>query len=700
VRFLIADTFTTSLGKLASEEQSLVKTTVFDLQLNPAHPSLQFHRIAGAKDKNFWSVRSSRDLRIIIHKTEADFLLCYVNHHNAAYTWAERRKLQAHPDTGAAQLVEIRETVQEYVVPKYVEAAVARPVRTPFSSLGDAELLGYGVPPDWLDAVRLATEDSIFDLFGRLPAEAAEALLEVATGGHPVVTVMNNRAADPFNHPDAKRRFALISSSDELTRALEFPWDKWTIFLHPEQRSFVEKEFNGPARVSGSAGTGKTIVALHRVYNLALKSPGNRLLLATFSPSLAFALEANLKKLVTKQPRLSEQIEVESIPALIKRLFAIHFGRIEFASESVIKEIIASEKLSLNARKFSTYFLWKEWEQIVDAWQIRSWEQYRVVPRLGRKTRLSEEGRKCLWELFENVRSKLTAHSLITEADACQRLESLFRDKGLSPYDHAVIDEAQDISVPQMRLLAALLADKSNGLFFAGDLGQRIFQQPFSWSTLGVDIRGRSKTLKINYRTSQEIRRQADRLLDPQFADVDGISEDRRGTISVFSGPAPSVRRCNSSDQECTEIAKWLTEQISNGIAEQEICLIVRSEDEVPRALEAVKAAGCSSRLLGNSDTALSLGVTVAKMHLAKGLEFRAVGVMACDDEVIPLQARIESVGDDADLEEVYATERQLLYVACTRARECLIVSGVEPTSEFLDDFEQGSGIVFRPLSG
>lgn len=690
MRFLIADTFTSSLAKLTSEEQSLVKTTAFDLQLNPAHPSLQFHRIAGAKDKNFWSVRSSRDLRIIIHKTEADFLLCYVNHHNAAYAWAERRKLQTHPETGAAQLVEIRETVQEYVVPKYVEAAVAKPVRTPFSSLGDAELLGYGVPPDWLDAVRLATEDSIFDLFGRLPAEAAEALLEVATGGHPVVPVANSRAADPFNHPDAKRRFTLISSSDELTRALEFPWDKWTIFLHPEQRSFVEKEFNGPARVSGSAGTGKTIVALHRVYNLALTSPGNRILLATFSDSLASALEANLKKLVTKQPRLSEQIEVQSIPALIKRLFTVHFGQMQFASESTIKEIIASEKSSIDARKFSTHFLWKEWEQIVDAWQIRTWEQYRVVPRLGRKTRLNEEGRKNLWELFEKVRSKLTTHSLITEADACQRLESLFREKGLSPYDHAVIDEAQDISVPQMRLLAALLADKPNGLFFAGDLGQRIFQQPFSWSTLGVDIRGRSKTLKINYRTSQEIRRQADRLLDPQFADVDGISEDRRGTISVFSGPAPSVRRCNSSDQECTEIAKWLNEQISNGITEQEICLIVRSENEVPRALDAVKAAGCNSRRLGNSETASNSGVTVATMHLAKGLEFRAVGVMACDDEVIPLQSRIESVGDDADLEEVYATERQLLYVACTRARDCLIVSGIEPTSEFLDDFEQG----------
>jgi len=691
MRFLIADTFTSSLGKLTSEEQSLVKNTAFDLQLNPAHPSLQFHRIASAKDKNFWSIRSSRDLRIIIHKTEADFLLCYVNHHNAAYDWAERRKLQTHPETGAAQLVEVRETIQEYVVPKYVESDVSRPVRTPFSGLADSELLGYGVPPDWLDAVRMATENSILDMFGHLPAEAAEALLELATGGRPVVAVANGRVADPFTHPDAKRRFTPIASSDELTRALEFPWDKWTIFLHPEQKSFVEKDFSGPARVSGSAGTGKSIVALHRVYNLALKRPASRILLSTFSDSLASALEVNLHKLIAKQPRLSEQIEVQSIPTLIKRLFEVHFGKVAFASESAIKKIIGREKDSIDAKKFSTYFLWKEWEQIVDSWQIRDWEQYRIVPRLGRKTRLSEDGRRSLWQLFENVRLRLTTQSLITEADACQRLESLFREKGVSPYDHAVIDEAQDISVPQLRLLAALLADKPNGLFFAGDLGQRIFQQPFSWNALGVDIRGRSKTLKINYRTSQEIRRQADRLLDPQFADVDGVNEDRRGTISVFSGPAPTVRHCQSTDEECTEVAKWLHNQIANGITEPEICLIVRSENEIPRALDVLKVAGCHSRRLGDSDARPSLGVTVATMHLAKGLEFRAVGVMACDDEIIPLQSRIESVGDDADLQEVYATERQLLYVACTRARDCLLVSGVEPTSEFLDDFEQGN---------
>ncbi len=689
MRFLIADTFTSSLGKLTNEEQSFVKNTAFDLQVNPAHPGLQFHRIERAKDKNFWSLRSGRDLRIIVHKTESNFLLCYVNHHDVAYAWAERRKLQTHPETGAAQLVEVRETVQEYIVPKYVETTVKRESPKPFVAFKDSELLAYGVPADWISEVREATEDSIFDLFSHLPAEAAEALLELATGGRPnIAAIPDTVQSDPFAHPDAKRRFSLISSSDELSRALEFPWDKWTIFLHPEQRSFVEKNFNGPARVSGSAGTGKTIVALHRAYNLALKNPGDRILLSTFSDSLGRALQDNLHKLIANQPKLGEQIEVLALPTLVKRLYETHFGRATFASEVDVRQIVAVEKDQTEAKKFTTFFLWKEWEQIVDAWQIRTWDQYRVVPRLGRKTRLNEDGRRILWDFFEKVRATLKSKRFITEPEACQRLEDLFREQGRFPYDFVVIDEAQDISVPQLRLLAPVLAAKPNGLFFAGDLGQRIFQQPFSWAALGVDIRGRSKTLKINYRTSQEIRRQSDRLLDAQFTDVDGVREDRTGTVSVFSGPAPIVIRSANVEDECSEVAKWLQEQLANGLTEQEICIIVRSENEVSRAMAAVSAAGYKSRRL-TTDLNADSGVTVTTMHLAKGLEYRAVAVIACDDEIIPLQARIESVGDDADLQEVYSTERQLLYVACTRARDCLLVSGVEPASEFLDDFEE-----------
>ena len=206
-------------------------------------------------------------------------MLCYVGHHDKAYDWAERRKLETHPKTGAAQLVEIRETVKEIVVPVYVQTEIAAKPQPPprrsciFAGMSDDELLGYGVPAEWLNDVKKATEDTLLALTDHLPAEAAEALLELATGGKPRVPQPAVATANPFDHPDAQRRFRVMANVEELQRALDFPWEKWTVFLHPEQRQLVERDYTGPARVSGSAGTGKTIVALHRAAHLARTQP-------------------------------------------------------------------------------------------------------------------------------------------------------------------------------------------------------------------------------------------------------------------------------------------------------------------------------------------------------------------------------------------------------------------------------------------
>ena len=331
-------------------------------------------------------------------------------------------------------------------------------------------------------------------------------------------------------------------------------------------------------------------------------------------------------------------------------------------------------------------FLQNEWAQVVDAWQLRSWEAYRDVPRLGRKTRLAESRRRELWAVFERVLARLTGEGLVTRARLFSLLASHYRTSGRPPYDHVVVDEAQDVSVAQLRFLAAHGANRPNCLFFAGDLGQRIFQQPFSWLALGIEIRGRSRTLRINYRTSHQIRRQADRLLDLDIADVDGNTERRDDTVSVFNGPSPSVIGADTPEAESAQVADWLRARLADGVEAGEIGVFVRTSNQLTRARAAVEAAGLPFTILG-ADTGAGEGrVSVCTMHLAKGLEFRAVAVMACDDEVIPLQERIETATEMSDLEEVYNTERHLLYVACTRARDHLLVSGVSPVSEFLDD--------------
>ncbi len=706
--FRIADTFTDSLAKLTGEEQKLVKTTAFDLQLNPASPGLSFHKLDKAKDKNFWSVRVGSDIRLIVHKSDASLLLCYVDHHDKAYDWAERRKLETHPKTGAAQWVEIRETVQEIVVPVYVQSAVQAELVLPpktapalkplFVNMADDELLGYGVPAEWLADVKIVTEDTLLALSDHLPAEAAEALLELATGGKPRVPALPTATANPFDHPDAQRRFRVMTNVEELQRALDFPWEKWTVFLHPEQRHWMERDYSGPARVSGSAGTGKTVVALHRAVHLARTHPNTRVLLTTFTDTLASALHTKLKRLLGgglsgNEPRLAERIDVHSINAIGLRLYKAHVGPATIASREIVRELVSEAANVVGGHKFGLHFLLTEWEQVVDAWQLQNWEAYRDVVRLGRKTRLPEAQRAVLWSIFERVRAGLKERKLLTHAELFSAMAVAISKSKNVVFDFAVVDEAQDISVAHLRFFAALGGSRPDALFFAGDLGQRIFQQPFSWKSLGVDIRGRSRTLRVNYRTSHQIRSQADRLLGPVVTDVDGNSEDRSDTVSVFNGPPPTIRTFNDESEEINNVGNWIAGQAKAGVLPHEFGVFVRSTAQLHRAEAAVNAAGLAFKILDEHVETISGHVSISTMPLAKGLEFRAVVVMACDDEIIPLQERIETVGDDADLQEVYDTERQLLYVACTRARDHLLVTSIAPASEFLDDMRNHSRI-------
>jgi mRNA-degrading endonuclease RelE of RelBE toxin-antitoxin system len=691
--FRIADTFTNSLARLTGDEQKAVKTTAFDLQLNPTSPGMSFHKLDKAKDKNFWSVRVNDDIRIIVHRSAGSLLLCFVGHHNPAYQWAERRKLETHPTTGAAQLVEIRETVKEIIVPAYIQAeqpkkksylpkAVAKLL---FADMPDQEILSYGVPAEWLTDVKNATDETLLALTDHLPAEASEALLELATGGKPRPPQVIAPMASPFEHPDALRRFRIMGNVEELERALDYPWEKWTIFLHPDQRQLVERDFAGPARVSGSAGTGKTIVALHRAAHLARTEANARVLLTTFSDPLANALHARLKRLLGNEPRLGERIDVHSLDAIGLRLYKAHIGAVTIASPEVVRDLIKEASAAVPEHKFSHRFLIAEWDQVVDAWQLESWESYRDVARLGRKTRIPEAGRKILWAIFERVRAGLITRRLITLAQMFTSLATAISNNKNPVFDHAVVDESQDIGVGHLRFLAALGGGRPNSLFFAGDLGQRIFQQPFSWKALGVDIRGRSRTLRVNYRTSHQIRSQADRLLAPVVTDVDGNKEDR-SAVSVFNGPQPTVSVLKNESEEGKVVGEWIAARGKAGLQPHEIGVFVRSAAQLTRAQAAVKRSGMPFKVLDEHVETASGHVSIGTMPLAKGLEFRAVVVMACDDEVVPLQGRIEAVGDDADLEEVYDTERHLLYVACTRARDELLVTSVEPASEFLDD--------------
>ena len=505
--------------------------------------------------------------------------------------------------------------MREIAVPAYVPAAAPpKSVTRPLAGSSDDVLLGYGVPAEWLNDVREADEDGLLAVAGHLPAEAAEAILQLATGETPAPRPTSVAAVatqgvppetlgflrlDPFSHPDAQRRFRVVTSVEELERALDAPWDKWAVFLHPEQRQLVTKDFSGPARVAGSAGTGKTVVALHRAVHLARTMPEGRILLATLSEPLAHALRTNAKRLIGNQPRVLERLEVHAMSTLGLRLHQAQIGPVRLASSDDINALLRDAAKVVGDHKFSPLFLRTEWDQVVDAWQLGTWEAYRDVQRLGRRTRLTKARRAVLWAIVEQVQASLKARGLMTESAVFQALAEAQADRAPA-FDAAIVDEAQDISIAQLRFLAALGGGRPNALFFSGDLGQRIFQQPFSWKALGVDVRGRSKTLRVNYRTSHQIREQADRLLGPEMTDVDGNREDRRHTVSVFNGPPPEIRTFPSERDEGEAVGNWLRSLGNDGIQAHEVGVFVRSPAQVSRATAAVAAAaaGLSARVL------------------------------------------------------------------------------------------------------
>ena len=683
MEFLIADTFTNSFAQLTEEKQKTVKTAACDLHLNPTTSYLAFHKLDRARDAQFCSMRITDDIQLIIHKTDDSLLLVYVDHHDQADHWAEQRTITPHPITGAAQLVAFREVAETIATADavVVDRIAAKPAL--FAHLPMDTLLHHSVPPEWVDTVYNANNETLLEIVEHLPQEAAEAVLELATGSTPKPTPLAVDI-DPFDHSDAQRRFRVIASLDELQRALEYPWEKWAIFLHPSQRQLVERDYAGPARVSGSAGTGKTVVALHRAVQLVRRHPQSRVLLTTFSEPLAQAMGRKLVFLAGDQPR----IVVRAIHNIGQDLYTEAFGAPTLVSQKLLVQLLEEAAAQHGNHTFTARFLLGEWSDVVDAWQLHSWEAYRDVPRLGRKTRLGRKQRETLWSIFAHVQGELTRHNLLTWPEIFARITDQHANRTKPLFDFAVIDEAQDMGVAEIRFLAGLGVSQTNGLFFAGDLGQRIFQQPFSWQALGVDVRGRSQTLRVNYRTSHQIRHLADCLLPSALGDVDGNLESRVATVSVFNGPIPTINICPNAQHEAQFVAAWIGDALRQGFHPHEIAIFVRDRAQWERAKQAVNQSGCTAMTMDDTMETTTGHILIASMHLAKGLEFRAVVVMACDENVIPLQERIETVTDESDLEEVYNTERHLLYVACTRARDYLLITGVDPASEFLDDLK------------
>jgi superfamily I DNA/RNA helicase len=682
MRFAIANTFQRALQKLEGKDSlaaKLAKQAAFDFQMNPAQPGFSFERLNNCKDPNFWSLRVNDNVRIIAHRASDIVTLCYIDRHDEAYQWAERRRFEVHPATGAAQIVEIRETVRE--ITKVIEKQVKPPL---FSGFEGDYLLALGVPTEWLDAVCHVSEDNFDALIGHLPDEAVERLLDLAAGKlvpRPETT-KGVTDATALLHPDAQRRFRVIDNQQELRQALDFPWDQWIIFLHPTQRSVVERSFSGPARVTGSAGTGKSVVALHRAAWLARQNAKAKILLTTFSKTLATRLAQNADILLGKSAERT-QIEVEHLHKIARDLWVKNKGRAFHAvtAKRLTALIEASQAAVDGATKFSASFLRSEFEAVVDPSGITTWEQYKDAFRANRGTPLGLRQKLTIWRVFETLLQLLAKEDLSTWNSLCNQAA---QSSTVPLYDHVVADEVQDFGPAELRLVRALAAPGRNDILLCGDSGQRIYKPGTSPLRCGLDVRGRTTQLKINYRTTQQIRRFADSLFSSSEADADG-DPLTRDAVSILNGPTPQVVGSDSIASEVSGLAHWLELRLSEGMKPNEIAIFARTEAVLhDRAERALEEAGLKRQLLTDDDPATENHVSLGTMHRAKGLEFKAVAIVGCDFGLLPLRSVLDSIPDSVDRALFLEQERNLLYVALTRAREQVLVTHTSQPSDFL----------------
>jgi superfamily I DNA/RNA helicase len=676
----LSQDFLLHLAKLPAVVQGKVLKWAIRFQTDPTASGFSYEKIRAARDPHLRSVRIDGDWRGMgfVPPRSDLYILLYVDHHDEAYRWAENRKLTINPVTGAMQVVLVEEVCAP---PASAEVTVRRAPdeiighQCLFAALSDAELLSLGMPADLLSRVRQITSETELDaLQPVLPIEAYEGLFLVAAGDT-VSQVLSAREthvdrlidtedfATSMETAESQSRFVVVDNDEALTAIMNAPLAQWRVFLHPLQKRLAVGDRSGPVRVLGGAGTGKTVLAMHRAKWLAEHATpaGKKVLVTTFTRNLAIDLETNLNTLCTRD--IMSRIEVRNLDAWVLR-----FLRSKRYEQSIVygrqDEAAACWNLALAVKDASLglddEFYAAELEQVVLAQGIATLDAYRAARRVGRGVVLSRAKRDAIWPVFEEYRAQLASRRLKEVDDAYRDAAQLIEKERHHPYSAIVVDETQDFGPQALRLLRALIKPGTNDLFFVGDGHQRIYHRnKAAMSRSGIDIRGRARKLYINYRTTDEIRRQAVALLEGVAVDdLDDGTDDNTRYKSLSHGPAPILESCPSREALVERVkailAAWGV--VLEAPHLDATCIMAESRASRDQLMAALRAAGYAVESI-EPDTRVSAEANCllfATMHRAKGLEFQNVIVTS----TTVLQ------GDRA------AVAPQLLYVALTRAKQ------------------------------
>lgn len=673
---------------------------------DPSGNGLNLETVEGSKDSSIKSLRVDQGYRAIAFEVGRDIMFVHVNEHDKAYRWAAGRRVKLDPETNRIRIIEEVDAVTEPIV---IHAPAAQAL---FGAAPDARLRTLGVPEEELPAIRhLFTIEALEEAEERFDPLTYQILYAVAAGydDEEIKTLtgvgaeQDARSQTPASgltfgqliETEQSRNTIFIPESEaELRRVFEEGLEGWRIFLHPEQRKIAYRDYNGPVLVRGGAGTGKTVVAMHRAKHLAdliEKDPaksGRRVLLTTFTTSLAYDIEANLRTLCPEHldaspPRI-EVINLDKwVSQFLKRknfirevaFFDEGRDRLDLVWRSVFDDHELGEGLSES-------FVRAEWAQIVQAKGLADLRGYLKASRTGRGTPLDRKKRAQLWEIFADYRARLISEGLAEPDDAYREANEILSSEAPNlPYAAVVLDEAQDMGEQAFRLIRAIVpatptGDK-NSLFIVGDAHQRIYGRRASMSASGIDVRGRSKQLRLNYRTTQEIRAWAVAVLEGvNVDDLDEGKDTLRGYISLMRGGAPQLVGSKSETDELQGLVAWLRALPADQIRLADIGVVCARKVDVERVYKALQTAGIEAVILkSGSDNRSVPGVRITTMHRAKGLEFFAVAIPFLSDTAFPPPRKLRTAVDPADREDMVMQYRSLLHVAATRAKQALRIS-------------------------
>lgn len=670
-------------NKLPAGVQKKVAEFVDVFQKDPTDPSLHLHALKETMaDHKVRGANLPSGYRAIIIAPDkgTTYLLVHIDAHDKAYDWAKNKRFEVHPKTGVFQLFDVAE--MESIAKDKTESSASDGSGYFLDDLSEEDLFIAGVPKPLIPAVLAIDSDDAFDaLIDYLPNDCKDVLTGIASGmtvdealsemlgvsTEENETIPENSGDFSYIYKSASFDLVLVEGEEHLKEVLEASLEEWRIFLHPYQKKLVKWQTKGPMNINGSAGTGKTVVLLHRAVHLAkeLKDPADKVLITTFTTNLSITLNDYIKRM---DKDAAKRIEVTNLHALA-RTICWHSGWKGKIGEKSDYKAIWDQILISITNELPILFdeIIKEYWKVVDANGVYNEDAYLTTIRSGRP-RFSRKQKKTIWPILKEFQTELKKRNILTFEGIIHQARLAVEQGNFRDYRHVLVDEVQDFSLEALRLIRAIAPvdeELSDPLCTVGDGHQRIYRTKIPMSRAGIKIIGRSRRLKINYRTSEQIRIYSHGVLNGvEIDDLNGGSASITGDRSVFKGPEPLIEKCKSIKEECDAIVSWIQILIEDqGLKDHEICITPYKEDIVTSLTE----AGFTIFRLKPREVdpgANEPGIRMGTMQRIKGLEFRAI-CLACGDPKDPMN----------NIESATTLKRCERYVAITRAREQLLVT-------------------------